>query len=312
MNVRKEIDKIPRLDKKICCLKKELENLTYVKELTNLELDTSSILTINYVDQEDVTQTLSVDLSVFVNTPNEFIPNIVVENYTELLTITGQSLFEFAEVQNSEGTSYLPGFLGGTYKAAGLYHWNGTEWIHDNDAIYEGLQNLINTLANLQTQVNTEVTNRTTKDTDLQNQITTNDTDITSLQNSKRGITAQKRSIVSDSGDLQLKNDEDSPGNSKSYGTNSEGVKGWYNTTDEEERNNFLLLQWQHLVLKWDTQPTLDTTLSGGRVFKYTLGGVVRYRYVPNTYVPVEDAFFSSFNGTILTDKITQRGLEAL
>ena len=44
----------------------------------------------------------------------------------------------------------------------------------------------------------------------------------------KRNLTAQKNSIESNDGDLQLVGDSASPGNSKVYGTNSSGTKGWY------------------------------------------------------------------------------------
>ena len=44
----------------------------------------------------------------------------------------------------------------------------------------------------------------------------------------KRDIASQKNSIVDDLGDLQLENDEANPGVDKSYGTNSAGIKGWY------------------------------------------------------------------------------------
>jgi hypothetical protein len=45
---------------------------------------------------------------------------------------------------------------------------------------------------------------------------------------SKRGTSAQKNSIESNAGDLQLVGDTASPGNSKVYGTNGSGTRGWY------------------------------------------------------------------------------------
>lgn len=136
MNLEREIQNLPRLRKKIECLK-------FIKEITSLTIDTNNNLILTYVDGNNNTLTQEVMLS----TSSGFKPNIVVDNYTELLTVTGQQLFEFVEVQNSQGTQWLPGSIGGTYYGSGLYYWNGTEWKHDNDKIYEALQQFVDALA---------------------------------------------------------------------------------------------------------------------------------------------------------------------
>lgn len=179
---------------KIKSLKGELCKLKFIKEVIDLSLNPSTnILSIRVLDRKDNEIIRSVDLSPLLNNvSNVFKPEITVQNYNELLTITNQELFEFAEVINSQGTQYLPGSLGGTYYSSGLYYWNGSNWINDKDKIYEALNSFTNTF------------------------------------NNKREITSQKNSIVDDSGDLQLVNDEDSPGNDKVYGTNSVGQKGWH------------------------------------------------------------------------------------
>ena len=46
----------------------------------------------------------------------------------------------------------------------------------------------------------------------------------------------------------------------------------------------------------------------GGDVYDYTLNGTTRYRFVPTTYNPTQDAFYGSFDGTTLTTLITKRG----
>jgi len=69
-------------------------------------------------------------------------------------------------------------------------------------------------------------------------------------------------------------------------------------------------LSWDHLVTCWDVAPTLNKVIAGGEVFNYTLGAVIRYRFVPSTYVAAQDSFYSSFNNLTdtLTGLIAQRG----
>lgn len=65
-----------------------------------------------------------------------------VENYTELLTVIHQEVDNFAFVKNSQGTSWLPGLLGGSYYGKGLYIWTGAIWAEANVEINEALANL--------------------------------------------------------------------------------------------------------------------------------------------------------------------------
>ena len=65
-----------------------------------------------------------------------------VENYTELLTITDQEVNDFAFVKNSQGTSWLPGTIGGDYYGKGLYIWTGTVWAEANIEINTALDSL--------------------------------------------------------------------------------------------------------------------------------------------------------------------------
>jgi hypothetical protein len=65
---------------------------------------------------------------------------------------------------------------------------------------------------------------------------------------------------------------------------------------------------WDYLVTNWSVEPTLNTTITGGEVYNYTLNGTTRYRFVPTTYDPTQDAFYGSFNGATLLDLIVTRG----
>ena len=65
---------------------------------------------------------------------------------------------------------------------------------------------------------------------------------------------------------------------------------------------------WTYLYTKWSVEPTLNTTITGGDVYNYTLDGTTRYRFVPTIYDPKQDAFYSNFDGTNLTGLITTKG----
>lgn len=68
------------------------------------------------------------------------------------------------------------------------------------------------------------------------------------------------------------------------------------------------LLTWEYLVANWSVEPSLNTAISGGDVYDYTLNGTTRYRFVPTTYNPTEDAFYESFTSGTLSGLITTRG----
>jgi hypothetical protein len=67
----------------------------------------------------------------FINSSGSGGDIIVVTNYSALPvpnTVTGN----FYWVSNSQGTSWLPGSIGGTYYSAGLYYSNGVTWEYMN------------------------------------------------------------------------------------------------------------------------------------------------------------------------------------
>ena len=68
------------------------------------------------------------------------------------------------------------------------------------------------------------------------------------------------------------------------------------------------LYTWSHLSSNWSEEPALISSLPSGQVYSYTLNNVTRYRYVPATYDPKQDAFYSTFAGGILSGLITTRG----
>lgn len=71
---------------------------------------------------------------------------IVVTNYSALpdpTTVSGQ----FYWCSNSQGTSWLPGSLGGTFYNSGMYYSNGTTWEFLN-VPYNATQSEVNTGTN--------------------------------------------------------------------------------------------------------------------------------------------------------------------
>tara|TARA_R110002126_G_scaffold85959_4_gene207659 strand:- start:621 stop:2864 length:2244 start_codon:yes stop_codon:yes gene_type:complete len=59
-------------------------------------------------------------------------------NFTSLTG--GSTVGELAYVNQSQGTPWLPGSFGGTYKPKGWYVWNGTDWISDRENLVNQLQ----------------------------------------------------------------------------------------------------------------------------------------------------------------------------
>ena len=70
------------------------------------------------------------------------------ENYSSL--VDGSEIGDLAYVENSEGTSWLPSTVGGTYYPAGIYVWNGNEWVSDRNAIVNQLEQTILNVDDLQ------------------------------------------------------------------------------------------------------------------------------------------------------------------
>jgi len=67
-------------------------------------------------------------------------------------------------------------------------------------------------------------------------------------------------------------------------------------------------ITWDYLVANWSSEPTLNAAISGGEVYDYTLSGVTRYRFVPTTYDPTQDAFYSTYESETLSNLIATRG----
>lgn len=70
--------------------------------------------------------------------------NYYAENYTDLTTSVALSpaLGEIALLKSSEGTSWLPWSLGGTYYPSGIYIYDGASWVSSREAIADEFNDL--------------------------------------------------------------------------------------------------------------------------------------------------------------------------
>ena len=65
---------------------------------------------------------------------------------------------------------------------------------------------------------------------------------------------------------------------------------------------------WGGLAVIWTEEPTLEASITGGDVYKYTYGTTIYYRFVPDPYDSTEDKFYSSFSNPTLSGLIATRG----
>jgi hypothetical protein len=65
---------------------------------------------------------------------------------------------------------------------------------------------------------------------------------------------------------------------------------------------------WSFYSTSWSVEPALVETIGAGDVYSYTLDGTTRYRLVPDPYDPTQDAFYTTFSGSVLAGLIVTRG----
>lgn len=203
----------------------------------------------------------------------------IVDNYTELQGVT-PTTGDFAYVKNSQGTAWLPGSLGGTYYAKGIYYYLGSEWTYVGEFPINATQLEVstgvvsdkfvtpNTLAN-STQWNTKANT-------VHSHIIGDVTGLQTAINSKQDTLVNEVNIKSLNG-------------SNLIGSGS-------------------IFNWNYLVANWSVAPTINMTIAGGDVYNYTLSGTTRYRFVPTVYDSTQDSFYGGFDGVSLSNIIVSRG----
>ena len=156
-NGRTVIQKVGESKKSIVRVSIEMDTVNNSVFLQDLDIKNQS-WTVNYGEildesgaqidvtgtQEDVVTDYLTSVTAFRSGSGGSDPvdpiNYKADNYTGILAVaTDPQLNELAYARDSEGTSWLPWTLGGTYYPAGLYWYNGSEWVSDREAIAEQL-----------------------------------------------------------------------------------------------------------------------------------------------------------------------------
>lgn len=156
--------KLKRLNQKICCVSKDVNNLLSEDIVDALENATNPSLTNVFITEEDLDLYLPqdvIDALTGANIPSSTNvyatiddlssitfpdPITVVANYAALPAAnTVPNQFYWAEA--AQGTSWLPGNLGGTYYPLGIYYSNGVSWTHIQTP-YQATQAEVNTGTN--------------------------------------------------------------------------------------------------------------------------------------------------------------------
>lgn len=72
------------------------------------------------------------------------------ENYNDLLVQAPAPLVnQLAYVRQPQGTPWLPGSLGGSYRPKGAYLYDGANWVSDKNLVAAALEDLVNDVAQL-------------------------------------------------------------------------------------------------------------------------------------------------------------------
>lgn len=96
-------------------------------------------------------------------------------DYSDLSTeLPTSNVGDFAVVENSQGTSWLPWTLGGTYYPQGTYYWDGSKWDTNVEKIAEQLNTNVDNISQLQIDLAAETVSRINADNTLLSQININ------------------------------------------------------------------------------------------------------------------------------------------
>lgn len=65
---------------------------------------------------------------------------------------------------------------------------------------------------------------------------------------------------------------------------------------------------WIDYVSEWSVEPFITGSTVDGDVWVYSQGLTTRFRFVPNAYDSTQDAFYTTWNGTVVSGLIVSRG----
>jgi len=167
-----------------------------------------------------------------ININLTLITNYKADNYTQLTTVLAidPDEGETAYVINSEGTAWLPGSLGGSFRSKGVYYYNGTEWISDKSEIAEQLSINIEDIDNIElvnisqdtlisnntTQIGINTTDIGTNATNIGTNSTNIGTNVTNISTNANDISDNTDDILANAGlnigSVTVHNDVDDAG----------------------------------------------------------------------------------------------------
>ena len=78
---------------------------------------------------------------------------------------------------------------------------------------------------------------------------------------------------------------------------------------DDWRRSTGLDPTFNYYERHYSSLPVEETFSGSGTVLSYILGGVTRYRYIPDPYDPIEDAFYANFTNPTLSNLIVRKSL---
>lgn len=144
-NVKCLLLKVNKLEKQVNILSGNT-----ILSIDNLEANNEGEIELTYTNNSGSQNLMTTNLSKYLIKYNTI-------DYSTLNLIPNPSIYEYAYVRNDQGTPWLPGSLGGTYYPSGLYTFNGTEWVHDKDLIYEQLNTMLTTVNFYETTISNNI-----------------------------------------------------------------------------------------------------------------------------------------------------------
>lgn len=76
--------------------------------------------------------------------PDELDPPFIIVNTYSDLPSPSEAVNKFYITEQSQGTKWLPGTIGGTFYSKGIYYSNGIEWVYAGDIPYQATQSNVN------------------------------------------------------------------------------------------------------------------------------------------------------------------------
>lgn len=217
-----------------------------------------------------------------------------VPSFSDL--VSGVLEGDLAYVENSEGTAWLPGTVGGSYYPKGWYVWNGTDWVSDRNAIAAQFEQNIFTLNNKANVADLADVSFSNNYEDLDNK------PITGIS----GDSGNAATVGTD-GQIFVNSGGGTGGNVPNGGLKRQVLEKRTNN------NNDYIWKFRYFDFLINVEYTGNEFITtNGKVLEAVLDGDYYYRFISDTIntnnYPDEDSFYGDFTGSVLVDLIITRG----